>query len=468
MPETTDTSTTTERSLLIKGATVLTMDPELGDLTTGDILVTGDRITAVGPDLDDRVTTDTEVIQARGMIAVPGLIDTHMHAWQTPLKGLYADGWTGDDYQSHVFYLREHFRPEDIYDATFSGTVQMLDAGVTGVLDFCHNVMSPEGAEAGLRAHRATGQRALFAYGMLGSFGAPPEDHAWRLDHVRRLHDEVNTDGDGLLRVGMALGSIEYGSMDRITKEVALARELGLRMSVHQNPPGQIRALHEAGLLDSDIVPAHANSADDGELALLARCGGGISFTPEGEFGGGRSMTILNRAHRAGASPSLGIDTHARVSIDLFAAMRLTYLLMRNVDATTEREAGRWPLERHPGVPLVQPRDILAYATVNAAAALGLGDDLGRLTPGRLADIVLIDTEPYGVALGDPAAHVVLQTTPRDVDTVVVGGRIRKRDGRLTDLDPTDAGAATRRVRERVFAEAAAHGGPVPDLGPVR
>ncbi|MER5495351.1 amidohydrolase family protein [Streptomyces sp. NPDC002454] len=466
MPETTDNHA--ERTLLIQGATVLTMDPDLGDLTTGDILVTGDRITAVGPDLSDRIAPDTEVIPARGMIAIPGLIDTHMHAWQTPLKGLHAQGWTGEDYQNEVFYLREHFAPEDIYDATVSGTTQMLDAGVTGVLDFCHNVMSPEAAEAGLRAHRVTGQRALFAYGMLGSFGAPPEDHAWRLDHVRRLHDEVNENGDGLLRVGMALGSIEYGSMERVTKEIALARELGMRMSVHQNPPGQIRALHRAGLLDSDIVPAHANSADDEELALLAACGGGISFTPEGEFGGGRSMTILNRAHRFGASPSLGIDTHSRVAIDLFAAMRLTFLLMRNVDATTEREAGRWPLEHHPGVPLVQPRDMLHYATVNAAAALGLGDDLGRLTPGRLADIVLVDTEPYGVALGDPAAHVVLQTGPRDVDTVIVGGRIRKRDGRLTDLDPAEAGAATRRVRERVFADAAAHGGPVPDLGPVR
>ncbi|MEU9608918.1 amidohydrolase family protein [Streptomyces sp. NPDC048057] len=460
MPE--KTPTAPGPSLLIKGATVLTMDPELGDLLPGDILVTGDRITAVGPDLGDRASADTEVIDARGTIAIPGLIDTHMHAWQVPLKGLHAQGWTGEDYQSEVFHLRERFTPDDIHDATFSGAVQMLDAGITGVIDFCHNVMSPEAAEAGLRAHRATGQRALFAYGMLGGFDAPPEDHDWRLEHVRRLDEEVNKGGDGLLRVGLALGSIEYGSMERVRREIALARELGLRMTVHQNPPGQLRALHEAGLLDSDIVPAHANAADDGELALLAACGGGISFTPEGEFGGGRSMTVLNRAHRAGASPSLGIDTHARVAIDLFAAMRLTFLLMRNVDAATEREAGRWPLAHHPGVPLVRPRHMLEYATVNAARALGLGADLGRLTPGRLADVVLIDTEPYGVALGDPAAHVVLQTTPRDVDTVVVGGRVRKRGGRLTDLDPAEAGAATRRVRARVLGSA------VPDPGPAR
>ncbi|MER5769479.1 amidohydrolase family protein [Streptomyces sp. NPDC001985] len=437
------------RKLLIKGATVLTMDPVLGDLTPGDVLIAGDRIAAVGTGLDD---PEAELIDARGTIAIPGLIDTHTHAWQTPLKGLHADGWTFDDYQSRVFHLREHFGVEDIHDATLAGSVQMLDSGVTGVLDFCHNVMSPEHAEAGLRAHRGTGQRTLWAYGMLGSFDAPPEDHLWRLEHIRAL-GERSAD-DALLRVGMALSSIEFGSMERTATEIGLARELGLRMTVHQNPAGQIRALHEAGLLGADIVPAHANAADDGELELLAGCGGGISFTPEGEFGGGRSMTVLNRAHRAGVSSSLGIDTASRVPIDLFAAMRLTFLLMRNVDAAEEREAGRYPLERRPGTPLVAPRHMLEYATVNAARAIGLGDDLGRLAPGQLADLVLIGTEPYGISLGDPAAHVVLQAGPRDVDTVVVGGTVRKRHGKLTDLDPAEAGAATRRVRERIFASA--------------
>ncbi|MGW4031812.1 amidohydrolase family protein [Streptomyces sp. NPDC004838] len=450
MPETAANAS----KLLIKNATVLTMDPALGDLTTGDVLIAGNRIAAVGPELTD---PDAEQIDATGMIAIPGLIDTHMHAWQTPLKGLHAPGWTWDDYQNQVFYLREHYSAEDIHDATIAGSTQMIDAGVTGVLDFCHNVMSPESAEAGLRAHRKTRQRTLWAYGMLSSFDAPPEDLAWRLEHIRAMHQE--TADDSLLRVGMALGSIEYGSLDRVTKEIGLARELGMLMSIHQNVAGQIRSLHEAGLLDSDILPAHANAADDGELDMLAACGGGISFTPEGEFGGGGVMTILNRAHRAGVVSSLGIDTASRVAIDMFAAMRLTYLLMRNVDAASERAAGRYPLEHREGMPLVYPRQMLEYATVNAARSIGLGDDLGRLAPGQLADVVLINTEPYGMALGDPAAHVVLQTSTGDVDTVVIDGVVRKRGGELTDLDRAEAGAATRRVRERVFAHVEASKG---------
>ncbi|MCM2387247.1 amidohydrolase family protein [Streptomyces albipurpureus] len=444
MPET----NANESRLLIKGATVLTMDPTLGDLTTGDILIVGDRISAVAAELSD---PQAEVIDARGMIAIPGLIDTHMHAWQTPLKGLHGAGWTFDDYQSRVFYLREHFGVEDIHDATLAGSIEMLDAGVTGVLDFCHNVMSPQHAEAALRAHRGTGQRTLWAYGMLSTLDGSLQDDAWRLEHIREMRKETG-DG-GLLRIGMALASIERGSMDQITTEIGLARELGMQMTVHQNPAGQIRELHQAGLLGGDIVPAHSNAADNEELELIADCGGSISFTPECEFAGGRSMTVLNRAHRAGVASSLGIDTPARVPIDMFNAMRLTFMLMRSVEAVDEREAGRYPLTRRPGTPMVEPRHMLEYATVNGARAIGLGDDLGRLAPRQLADIVLINPEPYGVALGDPAAHVVLRTQPRDVDTVIVGGAVRKRDGKLTDLDRDDAGAATRRVRERIFAD---------------
>jgi cytosine/adenosine deaminase-related metal-dependent hydrolase len=93
--------------------------------------------------------------------------------------------------------------------------------------------------------------------------------------------------------------------------------------------------------------------------------------------------------------------------------------------------------------------------TVNAARAVGLGTELGRLAPGCLADLVLLRTGPYGMSLGDPAAHVALQATPADVDTVIIGGAVKKRAGRLTDLDPAEAAAATRRVRERVLGPAA-------------
>ncbi|GII95993.1 amidohydrolase family protein [Sinosporangium siamense] len=435
--------------LLIKNGFVITMDPLLGDVL-GDVLIEGDRVAAVGANLTAEGATE---IDARGKIVIPGLLDTHMHSWQAPLRGAYAHGWGNADYYENVFNLRESFTAKDMYDATFAAGVEMIDAGVTTVLNFCHNTMSPEHADESIRAHRDNGQRALFAMGMLGSFDELSVDHQWRLDKVRSLHAELGGDPSSLLRLGMAVSSMEFRPIEQVEAEVALARELGLRMTFHQNTGGQIRELHRLGLLGGDLLPAHANVAADDELELLADCGGGISFTPEGEFVGGRSMTVIGRALKAGATPSLGVDTAARTKVDIFGQMRITFTIMRYLQAQEEREADRWPLVRRPGAPQVEPRKMLEFATVNAAQHVGLGDQLGRLAPGYLADLVIVDPGPYGMALGDPANHVVLRTAPADVDTVVIGGVVRKQDGRLTDLDAGDAGAAIQRVRTRVLGE---------------
>ncbi|MDM0025486.1 amidohydrolase family protein [Variovorax saccharolyticus] len=442
----------TPRTLLIQGALVLTMDPALGDLESGDVLVEGRRIAQVGTALE--APAGAQRIDGRGMILIPGLIDSHTHMWQAPLKGLGAGLWGTPDYQKHVFPLREKFDAVDMHDACFAAGTEMLDNGITTVLDFCHNTMTPAHAEQSIAAHQRTGQRVLFSYGMLGGFSTLAADHPWRLAQVRELAREIGSGaGDSLVRLGMALGSLEYSGLELVKTEIELGRALGLPMTFHQNPPAQIRQLGEAGLLDGDLLPVHANLAADDELEMLAACGAGISFTVEGEFGGGRAMNIIGRAHRAGVTPSLGVDIPSRVALDLFAQMRLTFQVMRAEEALAERITGRWPLARHPGTPHAQPRHMLEYVTVNAARAVGRGDELGRIAPGLLADLVLLSTGPYSMSLGDPAAHVAFQSTPADVDTVIVDGQVRKRGGRLVDLDRANAAEATRRVRERVLGK---------------
>ncbi|TFZ04993.1 amidohydrolase family protein [Ramlibacter rhizophilus] len=436
--------------ILIQRACVLTMDAALGDLTEGDVLLEDGRITAVGDQLS---AEGAQRIDAAGMILIPGLIDSHTHMWQGPLKGLGAGNWGMADYQKHVFPLREKFGAEDMGDATFAAGVEMLDKGTTTVLDFCHNVMTPAHADQALAAHRRTGQRIVFGYGMLGSHGAPASEQDWRLAQVRELARTLDAKPTSLLRLGIAVGSLEYVGLAAMRREIETGRELGLPMSFHQNPPGQIRELHAAGLLGPDLLPVHANVATDEELAALAACGAGISFTVEGEFGGGRPMSIIGRAHRAGVTPSLGVDIPSRVAMDLFSQMRLTFHVMRAEEALAERLAGRWPLARRPGTPHAQPRHMLEYVTVNAARALGLGECLGRIAPGCIADLVLLRTDPYGMSVGDPAAHVALQASASDVDTVIVGGVVRKRGGELQDMDRAEAAAATRRVRSRVLAQ---------------
>lgn len=441
---------TSTSGMLIKGGTVLTMDPVLGDVPQGDVRIEGGRIVAVGAGLP--MQAGDEVIDADGMLVLPGLIDTHTHMWQGPLKGLGAAMWGMADYHKHIFALREKLSPEDMHDAAFATGVEMLDNGITTVLDFCHNVMTPAHASRSLDAHRMTGQRVLFCYGMLGSFETLAADHVWRLDQVRALAAELPRGPDARVKLGMALGSLEYAGMSLFESEVACSRELGLPMSFHQNVAGQIHEIEHAGLWGPDLLPVHCNPALESELEILAGHGCGISFTPESEVGDGRSTRVIARAHRLGVTPSLGIDVPSRVALDLFSQMRITFWLMRNEEAEAERNAGRWPLTRYPGVPFIQPRHLLEYVTVNAARAIGCGDQLGRVAPGCLADVVLLRAGAYSPSLGDPAAHVVLQAGIADVDTVIVGGRISKRAGRLTHVDRADAITASKRMRERLFS----------------
>ena len=439
------------QGLLLRGATVLSMDPAHGTLPVGDVRIQGTRIAAVAPQLAPE--PGDEVVDARGMLLLPGLIDTHTHMWQGPLKGLGAAMWGMADYHQHIFALREKLGAEDMHDAAFATGVEMLDNGITTVLDFCHNVMSPAHASRSLDAHQKTGQRVLFSYGMLGSIDTLAADHGWRLEQVHSLAKEMaGATDDTLVRLGLALASLEYAGLPMFEQEVGAARALGLPMSFHQNVAGQLHALEAAGLLGPDLLPVHCNPALDAELALLAAHGCGISFTPESEVGDGRSTRVIARAHRAGVMPSLGVDVPSRVALDLFSQMRITFWLMRNEEADAERNAGRWPLMRYPGVPFIQPRHILEYVTTNAAKAVGLGNVLGRIAPGCIADLLLLRAGAYSPSLGDPASHVVLQSTIGDVDSVLVGGRFVKRHGALTDVDRADAIAATQRMRARLFS----------------
>ena len=277
-----------DSTLLVRGAQVLTMDARLGDIAAADVLVRDGLIARVDAASDASAPPSAQVIDARGMLMIPGLIDTHTHMWQAPLKGVGAGMWGMGDYNQHVFPLRERLVAEDMEDATFSCGVEMLDNGITAVLDFCHNTMSAQHAPAALRAHRATGQRVLFCYGMLGRFETLKADHGWRLQQVHEL--ATHCASDGLVRFGIALGSLEFAGMELFAKEARLGRELGLPLTFHQNVAGQVQQIHEQGLLAADMLPVHCNPILDHEIDLLAQAGCGISFTPESEIGDGRPV----------------------------------------------------------------------------------------------------------------------------------------------------------------------------------
>lgn len=422
------------------------MDPAVGDLDRGDVLIVGDRIAAVGPDLD--VQAD-EVLDASGCLVHPGLVDAHIHLWQTPLRGLAADCF-GEEYFPAIHPFSQHFRAEDLRAATYAGAIELLAHGVTTAYDFCHTIHTPEHADASLDALAGAGIRALYGYSVRDR---PELDERTlrsaddRLRDAGRVHAAL---GDrGLVRLALALNNLEHAGVDQHAVELARARELGVPATVHSIRAQQITAAAAGGLLGPDVQWVHATAITDDELALLAEHGGSIATTPESEAAMMSVWPVTGRALRRGVPVGLGVDVVSLCAGDVLAQVRSILTVDRLADAQEHRLQGREPV-RTATSPTLDARRALELATTEAARSIGLGDEVGSLTPGKAADVVVRRIPPFGAPAGDLAAHLVLHSSRADVDTVLVAGRTRVRGGALVDVDLAAMASALERTREHV------------------
>lgn len=420
---------------LIKGGRVLRSASTGADEL--DVLVRDGLVAEVGSNIR---AESAEIINAAGKLVVPGLVDTHLHLWQTPLRGMTADLWAREYFHT-VHPMSDYYTPEDMYWATYAGGLELLSHGVTQVFDYCHSANSPEHVDASIRGLRDAGIRATYGFGLFERDSATYRDRSHRLEDFGRIAAAVGD--DPLVDVAMAIDH----AYDE--KAVALARELGVGISVHGNPVGLLDEFAEAKALASDVLWVHANYASERELAALAASGAYLALTPDIEMGMGKPTAIFDRAARRGIPITLGVDVVSYACADLLTQMRLAYALHRLLDGDKERARGHVPPHRDIDVPLVSARDVVSWATTNGAQALG-AETVG-IEVGAPADIVLVETEPFGLSMGDPAGHLVLQSTSRDIDMVLVAGEVRVADGKVVGIDAPELSARLKESRERLL-----------------
>jgi 5-methylthioadenosine/S-adenosylhomocysteine deaminase len=425
--------------LLIKGGHVVTMDPALGDRPDSDILIRDGVIVEVRPGLE-MSAPDAEVIEAKGRLVIPGLVDTHRHVWQGAIGG-FTPQITGAGYGPAVLTgIAPKHSADDVYAGTLWGALQALDAGITTIGDWAHNLQSAQHADADLRGLQESGIRGYFLYGGPGPASDEP-DPPHPAD-ARRMRDEQFSGGtNGRLRMGMALRGPCFTSAERNAEDFAFARELGLPISLHVGMAGTadaVTTLERFGLLGADVNYAHGNMLSDKEFDLIAASRGTLSITPSTDmlmqFG---TYPGTGRALERGIVSGFGVDTICSAGTDLFSEMRLALAAERSRANAAALARG----ERVETVDLHQ-RDMLRLATVDGARVWDLDDEIGTLTPGKLADIAIVDMRsPHLDGFGDPVAVMVLGAGPADVETVIVGGDVVKRDGRLV-------GAHVERARQ--------------------
>ena len=449
---------------LIRGRYVVTVDPELGTLENAEVLVEDGVIVAVGHDLG---VSDAEVIDASTQIVAPGTVDTHRHTWQTQLRGCLCD----ISLQQYIFGLWATATPsytaEDVRLGTLVGALEARDGGVTTLTDYAHVTNSPDHARAGVDALTEAGIRAVYCYGLgQANVLGPPE---WdRLADFRRLAVERFSVA-GLVTLGAALSETCLAPISTNRDQKRAADEVGAIATAHIGAnwalPSGVAELAAAGVLDERFLFAHAKTLSDDDWKLAASFGVKVSTAPESELNMGAGKLATNNVKNYGLKPTIGADCVSLNTGDVFTPTRQALAFTRWVEAEPFNR-----LAQDVQTLATSTYDALQWATINGAEAVGLGATTGSLTPGKQADIIVVGGRQHISArpIGDPVAHLIFYTTPHQVETVLVAGRVVKRDGKLVDVDLAGLldrlDESTHGIRERIAEREAAMVPPTPEM----
>jgi 5-methylthioadenosine/S-adenosylhomocysteine deaminase len=441
--------------LFIRNGFVVSMDPKLGEIPNGDVLVEDGVIVEVGRGLE---VGDAEEIDATGAIVMPGFVDTHRHTWQTPVRGVLPSCTLDHYFAVMLGSVGGHYRPEDVHIGDYAGSLEALNAGITTLLDWSHISNTPDHSDAAIQGLKDAGIRAVYAHGM------PTGGEWWsfsELEHpedIRRIRETYFSSDDGLLTLAMAARQPGNSNFDVAKHDWALARELGILISVHVGMRlhnlhyEPVKDMHDLGLMGEDVCYIHMTDLTDQEMDFIAETGGKASVAPYVEMLMGHGPPPTGKLLARGVRPSLSVDVVSSVPGEMFTQMRTALVYDRILQFTDTPDEAFAPTLTH--------RDVLEFATVDGARACGLEDKVGSLTVGKQGDIVLLKTDAINTApVIDPLGTIVVFSDTSNVDSVFVAGNAVKRGGELVGHDLQQVYRRLDESRNHILGE----GGLLPD-----
>ncbi|KAJ5965392.1 hypothetical protein N7481_012106 [Penicillium waksmanii] len=427
--------------ILLRNATILVPSGQPNDyvkpLRGHSLLIEGKRISKIATTIDP--PTGAQIFDCTGKIIAPGFIDTHHHVWQTQLKGRHAD-------QTLLEYLptgnmqSANYIPEDVFWGELGGCLEALDAGTTTLVDHAHVNISSAHTTNAIEATVSSGIRSVFCYAPTAKTqdwtpeitieGGLLED--WVIEQFESLGTAAPF-GDGRVQMGFAFDGFML-PRDQVVSIYNKARKLGVKVitthyaGLYFGSDSVVDTLDSYGLLGPDILLSHATNLTASDINKLNQTGGWISTTPDTELQMGHGNIVC---FREGCTDicSLGIDCHSNNSGDMVSQMRLA--LQHERSGRSEELIAKGKFLRSLNLHV---QDVFRLGTIQGARAIHMEQSLGSLTVGKLADIVIFDGESPGMVCAseqDPVAAIVLHSSVRDVDMVIVDGHIRKANGRL-------------------------------------
>jgi cytosine/adenosine deaminase-related metal-dependent hydrolase len=393
------------------------MDPRYGDLV-GDVLVAADRIEGIGTNLEAGAAL---VVDVAGRIVLPGFVDSHVHAWEGAIRGIAPAADFGNYMAITHGGVAKYMAPEDIALGQRVTVAQALNGGVTTIVDNSHNSRTPEHSDAAIEALASTGIRAVHA---VGSPSAGDEGKHLPGD-LLRLRDQYFSSRDQLLTLRMFDMTPSPQTWEFAAKHgLDVVAEMGMWIP-------ELDELLATGLMHEGHTYNHCSGLTDAQWKLIGDSGAAVNMVPrsDSQFGLGAFIPIL-QANRLGLQEGISSDNELSYGYDIFTEMRTLVTVQRGLSFGAEF-AGEVDVPARYG-----PRDAIRAATVGGAVNAGLSDSIGSLTPGKKADLVILNldrvpTRPFGSVAGT----VVHFASVANVEIVLVDGVPKKWGGELVGLD---------------------------------
>jgi len=439
--------------LVIHGARVLTVDPTLGEIENARLVIHDGRLVEVGPDDPARpLPPARRTLDLAGRVIVPGFVNVHTHTILSMVRGVAEDMGFAPAYTPGVPHGHEVTEQEAVALARL-GAAEALLFGSTLINDsYVH-------ADLTLPAMGELGMRVITCGRIHDVDFSRVHEGIWEhrttigektLGDAVALHERWQNGMEGRLGVELAAHAPDTCSRDLLAKVAETRDALGIRVNGHLSQsrtenrrveerdgmtPSEL--LEDVGLLGSRFTAAHCMYVSDSDIARIGRSGTNIAHVPRGNATGGR-IAPTTRLREAGANLAIATDNmHA----DMVEVMRWALIMGRVQEGEIN---DTW-----------QPHHVLEMATINGARALGLEAELGSLTPGKRADLVVFDfRRPHLVPLINALGNLVHTAQGRDVEMVVCNGRVVVEDGGLCLADTPSLLADAQHAAEALWTRA--------------
>lgn len=430
--------------LLIRNTHVLTVsaDGKVQVRRDYDVAIEGNLIRAVEPAGTIHPGRARETIQAQGMVAMPGLINTHSHVPMVIFRGLAEDVSLEKWFNDYMWPLESNLQEEDVYWGMLLGLVEMIEAGVTSVAD--HYFFMDEAA----RAVEEAGTRAALGWAVFGNQGEAMLDRTvqfverWQGAAGGRIttwlapHAPYTCDDEFLRASAQRASDLEVGI--HIHASETMQQTLA---SLEKRGISPIRVLKETGILERPTILAHAVGATPSDIQLLANYPAGVAHAPKTYLKLAMGTAPVVAFRQAGVP--VGLATDGAVSnntLDVWESMRLMAMTQKQAQASPE---------------VMTIPEVLYIATRGSARVIGLADQIGAVEPGYLADLILVDMSGTHVQpLHSITASLIYATRASDVQTVIVDGKVIMRDRQLLTLNKAEileqVNQAMQRLARRV------------------